>query len=258
MGRFVGSAVAVGPDISAGASSGGLSVQALSDDGFFEFTDSTGTGEFWIGLGTNAAYDLGMSHAFEFGAVVGIRESGTYRMDFPRTAGSVYRLLVEGTTVTYYKDSVLKYTSLVPVTLPKKLDVGFFSSGGSVFDAVVSVVVDNDAPDVDAGPDQSISFGNAATLSGSVSDDGLPEGSTLVIAWSQISGPGITVFADASDPSTEATPSLPGTYVLRLTATDGDLTAYDEVTVTATIPTITRRTPRIFLDGVEITTSVRS
>ena len=41
-------------------------------------------------------------------------------------------------------------------------------------------------------------------------------------------------FADAGQPSTTATFTQPGRYVLRLTASDGDLTAQDEVTITVT------------------------
>ncbi|HUP75158.1 MAG TPA: hypothetical protein VM282_19090, partial [Acidimicrobiales bacterium] len=89
----------------------------------------------------------------------------------------------------------------------------------------------NQAPVVDAGADQSVVLPDAASLAGSVSDDGLPSGS-LTVGWSKVSGPGTVTFANATAASTTATFSDVGTYVLRLTASDGELTSSDDVTVT--------------------------
>jgi hypothetical protein len=47
-----------------------------------------------------------------------------------------------------------------------------------------------------------------------------------------ISGPGTVAFADANAAATSATFSLPGAYVLRLTASDSILSATDDVTIT--------------------------
>jgi hypothetical protein len=90
----------------------------------------------------------------------------------------------------------------------------------------------NQAPVVDAGPDRSIDPLGTATLSGSVSDDGLPNppGHTTA-AWSKASGPGTVTFADASSPSTTATFSSAGTYVLRLSADDSAKQFSDDMTV---------------------------
>ena len=89
----------------------------------------------------------------------------------------------------------------------------------------------NAAPVVSAGPDQAVTRPGAATLQGSVTDDGLPTASTLAIRWSKASGPGTVRFANNASPSTTATFSLPGTYVLRLRADDGALAKADTVTV---------------------------
>jgi RHS repeat-associated protein len=80
----------------------------------------------------------------------------------------------------------------------------------------------NQAPIVNAGADQTITLPATATLNGSVIDDGLPS-ATLQIFWSKISGPGDVTFADASNPKTTATFSMPGEYVLRLNAGDSQL-----------------------------------
>ena len=96
---------------------------------------------------------------------------------------------------------------------------------------VVSGPPVNQPPVVDAGPDRTIILpANTVTLSGSVSDDGLPNG-TVITAWSKVSGPGTVIFADASAVSTSVAFSEEGSYVLRLSADDSKLTANDEVII---------------------------
>ncbi|MEE9345764.1 MAG: hypothetical protein V3U88_09190 [Methylococcales bacterium] len=95
----------------------------------------------------------------------------------------------------------------------------------------------NQAPTVDAGSDQTINLPTSAsdvnvTLNGSVSDDGLPTPPELLTTWSQESGPGIVIFGNANAVDTTATFDLAGTYVLRLTGDDSDLSTIDELTVT--------------------------
>jgi hypothetical protein len=92
---------------------------------------------------------------------------------------------------------------------------------------------DNQPPVVNAGGDVSVPAGTALTLAGSVTDDGLPSGIVLT-QWSVVSGPGEVSFANAADPTTAVTFLAEGTYVLRLTANDGALSASDEITVTVT------------------------
>ncbi len=76
---------------------------------------------------------------------------------------------------------------------------------------------------------------DTAGLDGTVTDDGLPDPpGAVTITWSQVSGSGAVTFGDPSAVDTTATFSAPGTYVLRLTADDGALTASDEVTITVT------------------------
>ncbi|MBV9790881.1 MAG: PKD domain-containing protein, partial [Chloroflexi bacterium] len=89
----------------------------------------------------------------------------------------------------------------------------------------------NQAPVVDAGPDQRITDLTATvTLTSTVTDDGLPSG-TLTLNWSLVSGPGTVRFADPGAGTTGATFSQPGVYTLRLTASDGAESASDEVLI---------------------------
>src|SRR6185503_4095994 len=93
----------------------------------------------------------------------------------------------------------------------------------------------NQAPLVSAGADQTVTLPAGASLAGSASDDGVPNPpGALTITWSTISGPGTVGFGNASAAATTATFSQPGTYVLRLTANDGALTAADETTIALT------------------------
>ncbi|HEX7152041.1 MAG TPA: PKD domain-containing protein [Thermoanaerobaculia bacterium] len=97
---------------------------------------------------------------------------------------------------------------------------------------VITVIAQNQKPVVDAGPDQTIVLPNVATLAGTATDDGLPAGSTLTQAWTQVSGPGVATFASVTTPATTVSFTLPGTYVLRLTANDTRETVSDDVTIT--------------------------
>ncbi len=80
-------------------------------------------------------------------------------------------------------------------------------------------------------PDQEITLPGNAQLNGTATDDGLPRGSTLETFWSFVSGPAPVIFPDATLLNAIAIFTTPGTYVLRLTASDGKLSASDELTI---------------------------
>ena len=70
-------------------------------------------------------------------------------------------------------------------------------------------------------------------LDGTVTDDGLPiPPGAVTTTWTKQSGPGTVTFGSASAVDTTASFSVDGTYVLRLTANDGELSSYDEITIT--------------------------
>jgi hypothetical protein len=131
-------------------------------------------------------------------------------------------------------------------------------SEATAFDEVVVTVGEqNHAPTVNAGADQTVNLSQEANLNGTVSDDGLPQGSSVSTTWSKVSGPVTVTFADQGVTVTTATFSEEGTYVLRLTATDSELTAADDLVVKVDPaqdkPTVEIVSPS---DGAEVTSPV--
>jgi hypothetical protein len=107
----------------------------------------------------------------------------------------------------------------------------------STADVYINVVRTNHAPVVNAGVDQTLAAGTTtATLAGSATDDGLPEGAALSYAWMQLGGPAVVRFANDAAPVTGVTFTYPGTYVFGLTVSDSALVGSDDVTVTVNAP----------------------
>jgi len=93
----------------------------------------------------------------------------------------------------------------------------------------------NLAPQVDAGADAAVILPNTqVSLDGTVTDDQLPI-DTLTTSWSHVGGTGNGVVSFENSSSVDTTVTFtadPGTYILRLTADDSVLSAFDEVTIT--------------------------
>jgi hypothetical protein len=137
-------------------------------------------------------------------------------------------------TVSFADAGAVVTTASFPAAGTYVLRLTADDSASSAFDELtVTVAQANQAPSVSAGPDQTVTLPNAASLDGTVTDDGLPNPPALVTTtWSQTSGPGTVTFANAGAVDTTASFSAAGTYVLRLTADDSALSAFDELTIT--------------------------
>jgi hypothetical protein len=103
------------------------------------------------------------------------------------------------------------------------------SSAAALLHIEVGSGTPNAAPSVNAGADQTITLPAQAALDGTVSDDGQP--GPLTSAWSKASGPGTVTFANPNAVDTQAGFGSAGTYVLQLQATDGSLSATDQVSI---------------------------
>ena len=80
------------------------------------------------------------------------------------------------------------------------LHVEYVPAGGS-----------NVAPTVGAGPDVAVTLPGAASLTGTVTDDGLPNPPGAVsAAWTRVSGPGTVTFADAAAAARRPRSARPG------------------------------------------------
>ena len=108
---------------------------------------------------------------------------------------------------------------------------GQLSDSDDVTVTVAPEPVSNQMPMVNAGPNQGITLPSSVTLAGTASDDGLPS-NTLTTTWTTFSGPAAATFGNTNQLNTTATFPTAGTYVLRLTANDGQLSNSDDVTVT--------------------------
>ena len=92
----------------------------------------------------------------------------------------------------------------------------------------------NQAPNADAGPDQTVNVDDTVNLDGSASSD--PDGDPITsYAWVITSAPaGSSASLLGADTATPTfTPDLAGDYTIQLTVSDGSLTGSDTVVITA-------------------------
>ncbi|WP_324725975.1 Ig-like domain-containing protein [Actomonas aquatica] len=93
-------------------------------------------------------------------------------------------------------------------------------------------VLHNVAPFVVASEPRSAFVGVPVSAAILVADDGLPDPpAALTYLWTKQSGPGLVAVSDPAIAEPSFTFDTAGTYVLRLTVDDGELSAFDEVTV---------------------------
>jgi hypothetical protein len=130
-------------------------------------------------------------------------------------------------------------------------DVIVENMGGGVPDP------DNKPPVLTIGAIAPVTLPDSAALVASATDDGLPKPNPrarrprgLQITWIQYRGPGKVTFEPAASPTVNGKPialnskasfSAPGTYVLRVTANDGQLLTTQDVTVTVNARASTSR-----------------
>jgi hypothetical protein len=112
-------------------------------------------------------------------------------------------------------------------------------NGCSTFDDVI-ITNRGGVPVVNAGPDQNIasniacySVSTCANLSGTFEGNGTGGQTTT---WSQVSGPTIATFSNASIINPQICNLKQGTYVFRLTATGLCVSGFDEVTIVVPPP----------------------
>ncbi len=95
---------------------------------------------------------------------------------------------------------------------------------------IFKVHLDNTCPYVYAGEDQ-ITCNGLISLEGMVSDDHLPDQSSLSFSWEKIEGPGEVYIDNPDTLNSQVIFSDSGSYVLRLSVNDGNLTGFDDVRI---------------------------
>ncbi len=153
------------------------------------------------------------------------------------TAGSDYTALSGSATIPAgwafitiplipIDDAAVEGSETVTLTLSNNASYLIGSPNSALITLVDNDVSVNKPPIVDAGSDQIIILPATATLTGTATDDGLPFGA-LSVSWTKVSGPGTVTFSSQNI----ATFSAQGTYVLRLTASDGQFSSSDDVII---------------------------
>ncbi|NGO39579.1 hypothetical protein G4L39_09250, partial [Limisphaera ngatamarikiensis] len=104
----------------------------------------------------------------------------------------------------------------------------------------------NQPPVVNAGPDQTIRLPAPALLTGQASDDGLPaDPGQLTVWWELVSGPAPVSWSTTNSLTVEVNFTQPGLYLFRLVASDGALSASDEVQVQVEAPLPINQPPMV-------------
>src|SRR5262249_5100968 len=133
-------------------------------------------------------------------------------------------------TTAAFNDSSVQSGSTYYYVVTAVSTTGVESGYSNQVQATVPVIVTNQPPVVSAGPAQTITLPATATLTATATDDGLPYG-VLTYSWSVVSGTGVTLSSPTAS-STHASFSGAGTDTLRVSVSDGQLSASADVMVT--------------------------
>ncbi len=129
--------------------------------------------------------------------------------------------------------TAVRFTATGSFTLQLTAFDGELSTSDTL--AVIVLPIPNRPPTVYAGPAQEIALYKSCKLLGMVEDDGLPVSGTVTLLWEQTGGLGTAVISDGSLAQPVVSFPVAGLYTFRLTASDGELSAFSDTTVTVTL-----------------------
>ncbi len=151
---------------------------------------------------------------------------------FVLSAGQASRTI----TVLPVNDTAIEGDEVVIV----QMSTGSYDIDGSSYASVT--LVDNDIPPTifissPSAQGVVVAPGNGLILTATMADDGLPQ--ALTATWSAVTGPGTVTFTPAvsADGKTSATFSAAGTYLIKVTAYDGQFSVSDQISIVVGSPT---------------------
>jgi regulation of enolase protein 1 (concanavalin A-like superfamily) len=113
-----------------------------------------------------------------------------------------------------------------------QLGAGSYDIGGLGYASVI--IQDNDIPPTvfissPGAQGVVVASSNGVVFAATAADDGLPQ--PPAYEWSQVAGPGAVLFGSTNAAKAAATFSAPGVYLVRVTVSDGQFSASDQIAV---------------------------
>jgi hypothetical protein len=216
---------------------------AVDEDGLVmnSFNENSVTAEVETGEGISqnqlTGFDPRQWHEFWITIQTDTTNIGTHliRVWMDGNAGDPWEFIVTAGDKDEYDFNGYLVMALGTTSRTGSQDVDFFAYRVGL----VAPTGGNIPPIVDAGTDQEITWPiRSVNLDGTAEDDGIGEpNGFLEIMWSIVSGPGTVTFEpNEFIGNPRAIFSSVGEYVLKLSASDGQTDAYDEVTITVLEP----------------------
>jgi hypothetical protein len=184
------------------------------------------TGNNWTGAGANGAADAQSTVLGQLAAT----SSGTYRINLNSAGVAAVQQWINDPSKNY--GIIIKDYAVSKAVEIRTSETSTASQRPKLTINYTDPPV-NLPPVVNVGADLTAPTATPLAISGTVTDDGLPNNALLTALWT-FTGPGAATFGDATQTSTTVQFSDPGSYTLRLTVNDSLLPGFDELTVVVT------------------------
>ncbi len=186
--------------------------------------------------GANGTLTLTRSGSTSASLNVALTTSGTATSgtDYTNTPSSI-------TTVSFAIGEAVRTITIHPIddsitegeeTVLVQISAGTYDIGAPGYASVA--IRDNDIPPTvfissPGAQGVVIALTNGVLFEATAEDDGFPQ--PLSFAWSQLAGPGLVTFLASNSAATPATFTSTGVYLVRVTASDGQFSVSDQITV---------------------------
>jgi len=185
---------------------------------------------------TNGTLTVTRTGATNFGLSISLTVSGTAvsGSDFTTSPATI-------TSLAFTAGQTSRTISIIPVndsitegpeTILVQIAPGGYAIGGAGYASVI--LHDNDNPPTvfissPGAQGVMVASSNGVEFAATAEDDGFPQ--PLRYSWTQLAGPGLVAFGATNAANTPATFSAPGTYLVRVSVTDGQFTASDQIAI---------------------------